>query len=175
MYGKTGGLRRRRQRPEAVDDAEPAAPESKVLDAAGARARALALLARREHSRAELSAKLARAGCLSETIGSLLEALEAEGLLSEQRYVDSKTRSLIGRGKGPLAIRAVLGRHLPETTEAPPDWVRQARGILTKRFGPLPPADRAETARRARFLAARGYTPGQIRAALEAEFDEDEG
>lgn len=173
MYGKTGGLRSRRERPEAGDHAEPAPPELKALDAAGARARALALLARREHSRAELSAKLARAGCPSESIGPLLDVLEADGLLSEQRYVDSKTRSLIGRGKGPLAIRAALGRGLPESSDAAPDWIAQARGVLRKRFGEVPPADRTETARRARFLASRGYTPTQIRAALDADPDED--
>ncbi len=146
--------------------------EIPALDAAGARARALALLARREHGAAELARKLRRVGCPAELLPPLLEALQAEGLLSEQRYVDSKTRSLIGRGKGPLAIRAVLGRDLPATSEAPPDWVEQARRALQKRFGAEPPADRTETARRARFLAGRGYTPGQIRAALDA-VDED--
>ncbi len=153
---------------EAIDDAEP----PRGLDAAGARRRALALLARREHSRAELAQKLGRADCPAALIDPLLDALAAEGLLSEQRYVDSKTRSLIGRGKGPLAIRAVLGRGLPESSEAAPDWVAQAREVLRKRFGTSAPADRNETARRARFLASRGYTPAQIRAALDTA-DED--
>lgn len=145
--------------------------ERPALDAAGARAKALALLARREHAAAELSAKLRRAGCPAELLPPLLESLQAEGLLSEQRYVDSKTRSLIGRGKGPLAIRAALSRDLPASSEAPPDWIAQARKVLTKRFGNEPPTDRTETARRARFLAARGYTAEQVRAALA--FDED--
>ncbi|MCU0755881.1 MAG: recombination regulator RecX [Xanthomonadales bacterium] len=154
------------------DPAEEASPDRHTgriaLDAAGARQRAIALLARREHSRAELTQKLGRAGCPAELLAPLLDALAAEGLLSEQRYVDSKTRSLIGRGKGPLAIRAALGRNLPAASEDAPDWVAQARGVLHKRFGEDPPADRNETARRMRFLAARGYTPAQIRAALEA-------
>lgn len=142
-----------------------------ALDAASARARALALLARREHGAVELSAKLRRAGCPAELIPPLLAALAAEGLLSEQRYVDSKTRSLIGRGKGPLAIKAALGRDLPATSEAPPDWITQARKVLVKRFGSEPAPDRTETARRVRFLAARGYTGEQIRAALVIEED----
>lgn len=145
--------------------------ERPALDAAGARARALALLARREHAAAELAAKLRRAGCPTDLLPPLLDSLQAEGLLSEQRYVDSKTRSLIGRGKGPLAIRAALGRDLPASSEAPPDWIAQARRVLAKRFGTEPPADRTETARRARFLAARGYTAEQVRAALEADED----
>jgi len=147
--------------------------EIPALDAAGARARALALLARREHGAAELARKLRRVGCPEDLLQPLLEALQAEGLLSEQRYVDSKTRSLIGRGKGPLAIRAVLGRDLPASSETPPDWVEQARRALQKRFGAEPPADRTETARRARFLAGRGYTSSQIRTALDAAVDED--
>ncbi len=147
--------------------------EVPVLDAAGARARALALLARREHSAAEMRRKLSRAGCPEDVLPPLLEALQAEGLLSEQRYVDSKTRSLIGRGKGPLAIRAALGSKAPPSSEAPPDWVAQARRALQKRFGAEPPADRNEIARRTRFLAGRGYTSSQIRTALDAAVDED--
>jgi regulatory protein len=142
-----------------------------ALDAASARARALALLARREHGATELAAKLKRAGCPAELLQPLLESLQAEGLLSEQRYVDSKTRSMISRGKGPLAIKAALGRDLPASSEAPPDWIAQARKVLVKRFGSEPPPDRSETARRARFLAARGYTSEQIRAALAIEED----
>lgn len=160
-----------------MKDRQPPAPDGSdgrpVLDAAGARHRAIGLLARREHSRAELRTKLVRAGASAEWIGAVLDALEADGLLSEQRYVDSRTRSLIGRGKGPLAIRAALGRGLPESAASMPDWVAQARAVLRKRFGDAPSADRTENARRARFLASRGFTPAQIRAALDADPDED--
>ena len=157
---------RRKSGPEGGED-------HAALDAAGTRNRAIALLARRDHSRAELGAKLMRAGAPAEVIDPVLDKLEAEGLLSEQRYVDSKTRTLISRGKGPLAIRAALGRGMPQASESAPDWVAQARGVLRKRFGKEPPVDRAETARRARFLAARGYTPAQIRSALDTDLDED--
>ena len=52
--------------------------ERPAQDAASARARALALLARREHGAAELSAKLKRAGCPAELIQPLLESLQAD-------------------------------------------------------------------------------------------------
>ena len=53
------------------------------------RERALRLLARREHSRAELARKLEAAGFAREEIALLLDAFEAKNWLSDQRFAES--------------------------------------------------------------------------------------
>lgn len=53
------------------------------------KARALRLLARREHSRAELEAKLAPHAASSDELAAALDDLEAKGFISEARVVQS--------------------------------------------------------------------------------------
>src|SRR5664279_5893094 len=54
------------------------------------RARALQLLARREHARAELARKLAPHAESSEELEALLDDLSARRLLSDERYVEMR-------------------------------------------------------------------------------------
>lgn len=113
-----------------------------------------------------------RAGHAPEQIQATLDALIEEGSLSNARYAAAATRSLIGRGKGPRAIRAKLAQAgidaelgqaaLPEDL----DWTAQARALLQRRFAERAPETRQEWARRARFLLARGYTEAQVRTVM---------
>ena len=57
--------------------------------------RALRYLAQREHSRAELVAKLSPHLQESDDLNAVLDELEAKGFISEQRVVES-VRSLVG-------------------------------------------------------------------------------
>jgi regulatory protein len=134
---------------------------------------ALDLLARREHSRAELRTKLRRRGAEPSAIDPVLERLDAEGLQSDERCAEALARSCIRRGKGPLRIRAELRAHSIDdtvigTTLAALDepWTELARSARAKRFGEALPGTREERARQARFLEQRGFASEHIRAAL---------
>ena len=136
--------------------------------------RALGLLARREHSRAELRAKLARSGHERAAAERAVEDLAQRGLVSDARFAEAFVRSRIERGSGPLRIRRdleargvepeVVDRFLDAQDE---EWEERARSARTKRFGAAPPGDRGEAARQSRFLLGRGFTRRQVRRAIE--------
>jgi regulatory protein len=137
------------------------------------RTAALALLAGRDFGRAELARRLARRGYPADVVATVVEALVAERLLSESRFVEQFIRQHAGRGHGPARIRAELRERGAEQAEveagleaAGEDWIALARDARRRRFGVSPPGDYAERARQARFLQYRGFTAEQIRAAL---------
>lgn len=138
---------------------------------------AVGLLARREHSRRELERKLGQRfrerplepGDLEQA----LDGLAADGLQSDERCAESLIRARISRGQGPLKIRAGLreagleGETVELLLEAGSgDWPRHLQTVARSRFGEAPPADRRDWARRARFLAGRGFPEHLIRAQL---------
>jgi regulatory protein len=134
------------------------------------RERALNLLARREHSRAELARKLAPHAEPDE-IAELLDALEREDLLSNERYVESLANSRVGR-HGSLRLKADLrDKGVPESLIA--EAVREARGsdlesaraVWAKKFGHQP-ADAAERAKQMRFLVGRGFPLDIVRRVI---------
>lgn len=150
----------------------------------GARARrsarlaAMDLLARREHARSELRDKLLARDFPADEVAAALDALAAEGLQSDARFVEAFVRSRLGRGQGPLRILAELRQRAvaPELVDgelaaAGIDWTAQAREARERRFGPGRPADWTERARQARFLAQRGFSSEQVRGALGADDD----
>ena len=138
------------------------------------RGRALGYLARREHSRAELLAKLVRAGHRRADAERTVADLGERGLVCDSRFAEAFIRSRIERGSGPLRIRrdleargvrsSVVDRFLATADE---EWEARARAAREKRFGAAPPGDRVEAARQARFLAGRGFTQRQVRRAIE--------
>lgn len=131
---------------------------------------AVAQLARREHSRAELRNKLRRRlgseiepADVAAQVEKILDELQAKGLLSDTRFAAVLTRSRAERF-GAARIRYEMREH-----ELPDDVVRpaiealnateesRAREVWKRRFGE-PPADATERARQMRFLAARGFS-----------------
>ena len=150
-------------------------PESEA-DAATVRARALALLSRREHSALELKRKLQQRGFADSVVEPVLKALAAENLLSEARFAEAWVRSRIARGQGPRKVEAELRRRALGDAEiasalaaSGADWTRLAAEACRKRFGPQLPSTLAEKARQTRFLQARGFDAEQIRHALREE------
>jgi len=146
-------------------------PES--LDAAGCEGAALALLARREHSRLELERKLHARGYPPDVIAATLDALEREGALAAGRFTDTFIRSRAAKGQGPVRIRSELAQRgiaepdaAASLREAEVDWAAAARAVRAKRFGAAVPRDFKERARQARFLQYRGFDSRQIGAAL---------
>ncbi len=163
-------MRLRRSKPSA--DAE--------LDEPACTNAALALLARREHSRRELTRKLGTRGFPESVIAPVLDELERSGSLADARFTDSFVRSRVAKGQGPQRIRADLAQRGIADTEADEalrgsevDWRATIRAVRRKKFGAELPADYAERARQARFLQYRGFSSEQIRAALELDADSD--
>ena len=135
---------------------------------------ALRLLARREYGRRELCDKLLRAGCDAGDVALALDALAAAGYQDDARYVEMLTRTRVRQGHGPLRLRQDLQRAGIEVGADPEiDWLQQAQAVCRKRFGNTPPADARDYARRARFLAGRGFTGETIRQVLGAGRERD--
>ena len=103
----------------------------------------------------------------------MLDALEAQGVLSEERFTGQYVASRIDRGHGPRRIREELRRRGIGDAAANEAvgrddgfWSGQAARARSKRFGEAMPAEYREWVRQARFLERRGYTTEQIRSAL---------
>lgn len=136
------------------------------------------LLARREHSVAELRRKLAARDLPAGDIEAVLTELVAEGLASDARFAEAFVAARLRRGQGPARIRRELelrgvGRELADTALGQADWSGSAQAVREKKFGQALPADYRERARQARFLQYRGFTAEQIHRALGGAGDED--
>jgi regulatory protein len=137
------------------------------------RERALNLLARREHSRAELARKLSPHGEADE-VEALLDTLERENLLSNERYAESLANSRSGR-HGSLRLKADLrDKGVPDAViadvmlSARDQDMAAARAVWLKKFGTLP-RDAVERAKQIRFLAGRGFPLDVIRRVVGGE------
>jgi regulatory protein len=133
-------------------------------------ARAVRLLARREHTRAELARKLAPHGT-EEEIENVLNELSRTGLQSDARFAESYLRSQAGRLGGArlrqtLRQKGVAGDTIDEQVTDLPDESVRARDVWNRKFG-VPPADAKEWARQARFLQGRGFSTDIIRRLLK--------
>ena len=141
------------------------------------KARALGLLARREHSRAELARKLAGRAESVEMLTAILDELEARGQLSDGRYAEQRTSTLArrygsGRIRQELRAKGVDDALASAAVrEAQADDLERARRILARKYRE-PAADREEHARRARFLQGRGFSFDVIRQALKVDPEE---
>jgi regulatory protein len=126
------------------------------------RARALKLLARREHTRRELERKLAAQAEDPVEIETVLNELENRGWLSESRVTEQLVharqarfgahrieRELRDRGVSEEAVAAAL----PALKEGELD---RARAVWARKFK-RQPAGAAERGRQVRFLQGRGF------------------
>lgn len=140
--------------------------------------KAIYLLARREHSRQELTRKLTQRGFTRNAIPLVLDELENEGLLNEQRFVTSFIRSRRARGFGPLKICAELKEHgidrdLWQSNEEWQEelWQNSATILCAKRFGLVAEKTPEERIRQSRYLQQRGFTSQQIKIAVSQNWD----
>jgi len=133
------------------------------------------LLARREHSLAELRDKLAARAFEPAEIEAALAQLAREGLADDARFIEAFIASRIRKGHGPIRIRAELlqrgidGDAVTRALAESHDWRSLARDVRAARFGAQPPADFRERARQFRFLEYRGFTSEQVRASVGSE------
>lgn len=148
--------------------------ENVAADPAAVRAKALELLARREHSRLELRQKLVQRGFPPHHIEPVLNQLVEERLLDESRYAELYAGSRADKGYGPLRIaRELRERGIPEeqvvTTLAALDdlWLPKLRELHRKRFKTLMPTDVAGRLQQTRTLRQQGFTLDQIKHLFE--------
>ena len=127
-------------------------------------ARAMRMLARREHSARELSRKLIAKGHARDDVQHVLGSLAEQGLQSDQRFAEVYVRSRVSKGYGPIRIRQDLyQRGLndelidAELTCSAERWIGLAISVRSKRFSEAQPADRDAWNTQARFLARRGF------------------
>ncbi|HNQ05243.1 MAG TPA: recombination regulator RecX [Thiobacillaceae bacterium] len=140
------------------------------------RQRALDLLARREHSRAELARKLAPHGEPSE-IADVLDGLERENLLSNARFAEALAHARAERyGSARLQVE-LRAKGVPEgiveqvVSEARAKDLIAARAIWTRKFG-QPAGDAAARVRQLRFLVSRGF-PAEVARRVVGDWSED--
>ncbi len=151
VYASAGCVSPLRSSPEMptismnVDDVPTPVPEL----VAALKARAIRLLARREHSRAELKQKLSRKHSADEPLSdelleSVLDQLADEGYQSDQRFAELLIRQRINNGYGELDIAARLKKKGIDKTlagrvfkqfvaENDVDWYAQCAEVLVTR------------------------------------------
>lgn len=142
---------------------------------------AMDLLGRREHSREELWRKLRSRAATPEMLEMVLDALEADQLLSDHRAAASLVRSRISRGWGPVRIRQeLLQKGIAEDLvsiqlEAFADnWQQRAREVNVKKFGTAPVTDPGEKAKRIRYLQYRGFHLDTVTAVIDGREHDDQ-
>jgi regulatory protein len=125
-------------------------------------ARAMRLLARREHSRLELARKLSRIAGEGEDVDRVLDDLARKGWLSDARFAEQSVRAR-ARRFGPLKVAHELrckgiGEEVIEAAfrAAGIDGNADMQRVWQSRFSEKPVNDR-ERARQVRFLQGRGF------------------
>jgi len=141
------------------------------------RERALRLLARREHSRAELAKKLQVHSRPGDDLEALLDDLSHRKLLSDERYAESRAHALsrkFGAARIAHELRARgLDKDLADKASktARATELERAREVWRRKFRSAPKT-REERARQMRFLQSRGFSFDAIRAVVTGA-DED--
>lgn len=141
------------------------------------RQRALRLLAAREHSRIELSRKLAPHAETAEELAALLDDLEQRQQLSNARFAEARS-NLMSRKFGSARIAYDLRSKGVSEDEAAKaiesargSDLERARDVWRRKFR-NPPATKEERAKHMRFLQSRGFSFEVIRAVMAGDEEE---
>ena len=131
------------------------------------RGRALRLLARRDHSRAELRRKLLSKEVDEAALDFLLDEFESKNLLSDWRFAEVLAQSR-GARYGVASLSYTLAKQgvrpdLAAAALAPLTATERERALALwrRRFG-APPVDRKARARQHRFLLGRGFDAATV-------------
>ncbi len=151
----------------AADAPQPIKPQNRELVS-----RAIALLARRDLSRAALIARLLKDGFERNECESVSRWCEACGFLNEQRHADSIARRLSARYGAKRVAIGMRQKGITDSTVSTviagldPSEVERARALLARRFDETD--ESLETrVKKHRFLLQRGLSGETIRLALK--------
>ena len=146
-----------------------------------ARDTALALLARRSHTRWELSRKLSRKGFPPPEVAAVLEDLAARGYLDDARTAAAVAAAQAGKGRGKARIASELsarGVSAPDRDRVlaglDPSAERQALRRALERKARALPAGLTPGARSKKLfdhLVRRGFAPAAVLEALHRKGD----
>ena len=143
------------------------------------RTRALQLLARREHARAELARKLAPHAASEDELNHLLDALQRERLLSDARYAEARIHTRGNRFGNARLMQELRTQGVAEADVAAAmdgldDELTRARQVWERKFGHAGlPTEPSERARQTRFLLSRGFSGNTIRRILRGNFEDE--
>jgi regulatory protein len=145
------------------------------------KARALRLLSAREHSRMELARKLARHAEEGDDIDALLDFLEKNNWLSEERFSESlihRRAARYGNSRivAELQQHGIKGEALSELKAGlAEDETARCCEVWRRKFGSLP-QDAQERSKQMRFLLQRGFSQRAIQTAMKGvDLDELDG
>ncbi|HEY6076268.1 MAG TPA: RecX family transcriptional regulator [Gaiella sp.] len=136
-------------------DRERARALGRALRRHRARDAAVRAVARRDHSRATLDARLERAGVRETERIETIEAAARAGLVDDARFAQARAQQLASRGAGDLLVLDDLQRNGVDDATAraslaslEPETARSARIV----------ASRGVSERTLRYLASRGFS-----------------
>lgn len=141
------------------------------------RGRAVAYLARREYTRAELARKLASHAESPDEVQAVLDELARRKLISDERYASTRSEALAqkfgaARVVRELRVKGVAADSIERISEElKANELERAREVWRKRFGATP-RNAAERAKQGRFLQGRGFSFEVIRRIIGGS-DED--
>ncbi|WEJ63306.1 regulatory protein RecX [Thiomicrorhabdus lithotrophica] len=148
-------------------------------------AKAVALLAMREHGSKELQQKLLKKfpetpeflseyseqpGLVKRLVNDVLRTCQENNWQSDERYLEQAVRNYVDKGHGPQKIRQKLQQTCYDSDLISAaldwdesDWAELAQTVLEKKYGNAQkPAEQKEQAKRMRFLQSRGFAPSTI-------------
>jgi len=141
------------------------------------REKAMDYLARREHSRGELASKLSAKAFDREEIDVVLDKLESDGLLSDQRFSECFVRSRAQAGFGPRRIavelqqRKVSDAHQRDAfLQLACDWRDILQQQWQKRRATQVLGEARSYAKQMRYFVNRGFSPDMIKQVLQDDF-----
>lgn len=149
--------------------------------------KAVDYLSRRDHSEAELKAKLLKKGFDESLVDQAIMAMLDANYLNEERYARMIIRAGFERGHGPQKIQFKMKQQglSPELIHATfeefeGDWFDKAQALKERKFGVLASVDSfkdksayfKERSRQMRFLAGRGFGMAHIEHAFEASSED---
>jgi regulatory protein len=130
---------------------------------------ALNYLARRDHSKLELTNKLENKGYSTTLIEVVIQELKTKRLLNDAHFAENYCHMRRNRGYGPLRIiaelqvRGIAAETIAEVVEITDnEWFIVAHHLWQKRFKNQQPNDFTRRAKQMRFLQYRGFTREQI-------------
>ncbi len=137
----------------------------------------LRMLARREHSEAEVILKMRQRGFDMPEVERQLRDFQGRKWQDDIRYAEQFVRQRIARGQGEIRIRYELSmQNIPDALitaaleEHQIDWFELAKSVHDRRFGGAQVLSVKQKQQHLRHLQSRGFTAEQVQYACPCKF-----